>query len=196
MAEWDTAYINNLPDSSFLYIEPGGEKDDEGKTTPRSLRHLPIKDASGEIDLPHLRNALSRLGQPGTGGAEGDRWLTANLRRTLVNKARRLLLQATSKKEMSFSRAESQVRKTVYNADPNEPVEQEVDSSWYAVEVFTDSVIIETGKNEFYRAPYTRNERGVTLAPRDEWVRVQRVWVPVDLGDAKAYSTCVPVKTG
>ena len=48
---------NNLPDSNFAYIEPGGEKDDEGKTVPRSLRHLPINDAA------HVRNALARLDQ-------------------------------------------------------------------------------------------------------------------------------------
>ena len=37
-ATWTTAFVNDLPDSSFLYIEPGGEKDEEGKTKPRSLR--------------------------------------------------------------------------------------------------------------------------------------------------------------
>src|SRR6266496_3603163 len=63
MAQWTTAFINNLPDSSFLYIEPGGSKDSEGKTTPRSLRHFPVKDGSGNIDMPHLRNALARIPQ-------------------------------------------------------------------------------------------------------------------------------------
>ena len=48
---------NNLPDSDFAYIEPGGKKDDEGKTVPRSLRHFPIPDAA------HVRNALARLSQ-------------------------------------------------------------------------------------------------------------------------------------
>ena len=48
---------NNLPDSDFAYISPGGTKDSEGKTTPRSLRHLPIPDAA------HVRNALARLNQ-------------------------------------------------------------------------------------------------------------------------------------
>lgn len=51
------ANINDLPDSDFAYIEPGGEKDDSGKTTPRSKRHLPIHDAA------HVRNALARLDQ-------------------------------------------------------------------------------------------------------------------------------------
>ena len=46
-----------LPDSDFAYIQPGGKKDSSGKTTPRSLRHLPIPDAA------HVRNALARLDQ-------------------------------------------------------------------------------------------------------------------------------------
>lgn len=55
-AAMSTKEINDLPDSDFAYIEPGGEKDDEGKTTPRSLRHYPIHDAA------HVRNALARAG--------------------------------------------------------------------------------------------------------------------------------------
>lgn len=51
------AEINDLPDSDFAYIEPGGKKDSEGKTVPRSLRHFPINDA------PHVRNALARAPQ-------------------------------------------------------------------------------------------------------------------------------------
>ena len=62
-AEWTTEFVNDLPDSSFAVIEAGGKKDDDGKTTPRALRHLPYRDAQGKIDPPHLRNALSRLPQ-------------------------------------------------------------------------------------------------------------------------------------
>ena len=87
-AEWSTGSVNDLPDSSFLYVE-SGEKDDEGKTTPRSKRHLPYKDASGKVDLPHLRNALSRLGQSNTGS--GDGWLTPELRKRLQSKAESIL---------------------------------------------------------------------------------------------------------
>lgn len=63
LAVWTRKYINSLPDSAFLYIESGGKKDSEGKTVPRSLRHFPYKDASGKIDLPHLRNAVARIPQ-------------------------------------------------------------------------------------------------------------------------------------
>ena len=62
-AEWATKYVNDLPDSCFAVILPGGKKDEEGKTVPRSLRYFPYKDVNGEIDLPHLRNALARLPQ-------------------------------------------------------------------------------------------------------------------------------------
>ena len=52
-----TASRNDLPDSAFAYIEPGGTKDESGKTTPRSKRHFPIHDAA------HVRNALARASQ-------------------------------------------------------------------------------------------------------------------------------------
>jgi len=63
LKEWTTRYINDLPDSCFAYIAPGGKKDKEGKTVPRSLRKLPYKDANGKVDLPHLRNAIARAPQ-------------------------------------------------------------------------------------------------------------------------------------
>jgi len=56
-AKIGTRSKNDLPDSDFAYISPGGKKDASGKTVPRSLRHLPIPDAA------HVRNALARLGQ-------------------------------------------------------------------------------------------------------------------------------------
>jgi len=61
--EWSRKYVNDLPDSAFAWIEPGGKKDETGKTVPRSLRHLPYKDATGKVDLPHVRNALARINQ-------------------------------------------------------------------------------------------------------------------------------------
>ena len=53
--QWTRSYINSLPDSAFASIEtrPDGEK----------IRHLPHHDRNGHVDLPHVRNALSRLPQ-------------------------------------------------------------------------------------------------------------------------------------
>lgn len=51
MAEWTTAYINDLPDSSFACVQ--GDK-----------RLYPHHDASGKLDMPHMRAAMSRMGDP------------------------------------------------------------------------------------------------------------------------------------
>lgn len=89
-AEWDTAYINDLPDSAFAYIAPGGEKDTEGKTKPRSLRYLPHHGADGAVDIPHLRNALSRVSQtniPADAKASATRHLDAHAKQEGVGRA-------------------------------------------------------------------------------------------------------------
>jgi len=59
-AKWTRAYINDLPNSSFAVIEPAFT---DGKTDNKNARHLPYKDATGKIDLPHYRNALARANQ-------------------------------------------------------------------------------------------------------------------------------------
>ncbi len=59
--EWDAEYVDALPDESFAYIEPGGEADEEGKTVPRELRHFPVRDAEGNVSLPHVEEALAAL---------------------------------------------------------------------------------------------------------------------------------------
>jgi HK97 family phage prohead protease len=57
VAELSSADINDLPDSAFAYIEPGGTKDASGKTVPRDKRHFPVHDKA------HVQNALSRAPQ-------------------------------------------------------------------------------------------------------------------------------------
>ena len=54
-ATWSRQYIRQLPDSAFAAIETSPD----GKT----VRHLPHHDANGNLDVPHLCNALSRLDQ-------------------------------------------------------------------------------------------------------------------------------------
>lgn len=54
-AQWSRRYIRQLPDSAFAVIETTLE----GK----KLRHLPHHDAQGNLDIPHLCNALSRVDQ-------------------------------------------------------------------------------------------------------------------------------------
>jgi uncharacterized protein len=55
--------INDLPDSAFAFIAPGGRLDGTGRTMPRSLRMFPVHDRS------HARMALDRAGQSPHGPA-------------------------------------------------------------------------------------------------------------------------------
>ena len=71
MAEMTSAAINDLPDSAFAHIEPGGSKDAGGKTIPRSKRHFPVHDEA------HTRNALSRAPQSPFGKAAMPKILAA-----------------------------------------------------------------------------------------------------------------------
>jgi hypothetical protein len=80
-----TELENSLPDSAFAWVEDGGKKDDEGKTTPRSLRHLPYKNSRGESDLSHVRNALARLSQVRGLSAEKEKRIRAKLEKILVD---------------------------------------------------------------------------------------------------------------
>jgi myosin heavy subunit len=50
----------DLPDSSFAFIEPGGETE-KGMTHPRSLRHFPYKDAEGKISETLLNESLVEI---------------------------------------------------------------------------------------------------------------------------------------
>lgn len=67
-ADMSAAALNNLPDSAFALVEPGGKKDASGKTVPRELRHYAIHDKA------HASNALGRAGaQINSGDADGKR---------------------------------------------------------------------------------------------------------------------------
>lgn len=66
---WSTRYKNQLPDSAFLYVAPGGRKMHTKRgtiTIPRSKRKLPVKDLQGRYNKSHLANAIARLGQKKT----------------------------------------------------------------------------------------------------------------------------------
>jgi len=87
--KWTRAYKDRLPDSAFLAISPGGHKDASGRTVPRTLRHLPVRDIRGNVSVTHVRNALARIAQMKTR-------LTEAQRRTAHAKAERLLAKFDS----------------------------------------------------------------------------------------------------
>jgi len=108
--EWDTAFINNLPDAAFAMIEPAYLR---GETKDKRCRHLPhhnpdVKDPDEDstVDLPHLRNALARCSQikPFTDSISAER-LREEARRHLEHHAETLL--KTHKKGRMKSPCES-----------------------------------------------------------------------------------------
>jgi HK97 family phage prohead protease len=117
-AAWSTAYINDLPDSAFLYIEDGGEKDDEGKTKPRSLRHFPYRDASGNVDLPHLRNALARI---------PDSDLPADVKERVTAKAKQILADHGGEQNAAEPDGETRVGRKL-SAMSREAIQAAIDS--------------------------------------------------------------------
>jgi hypothetical protein len=96
-AVWTTKFMNDLPDSSFLYIEDGGTKDTDGNTEPRSLRHFPYKDASSKIDLPHLRNAIAQIPKAS---------ISDSLKSSLQDEARKLLQKEGASEESTLEEKE------------------------------------------------------------------------------------------
>lgn len=105
-AEWSTKFKNDLPDSAFLYIEKGGKKDKEGKTSPRSLRHFPYRDTDGKVDRAHILNAIARIPQA--------KFLNQKQKDRLQARARAIYLKYVkynSKKANSFVKAMNAVAK-------------------------------------------------------------------------------------
>jgi len=78
---------DDLPDSAFAVVGSVGEKDEQGKTVPGTLRHLPHHNAQGDLDRPHLRNALARLLQADLSAeerAEAKRHLCAHAKESEI----------------------------------------------------------------------------------------------------------------
>jgi HK97 family phage prohead protease len=79
-AQWSTAYINDLPDSAFLLITPGGTK--TGGKTDGAHRFFPVYGSDGKLDDAHLANALARIPQAAN--------LTADQRAAAMGDAKKL----------------------------------------------------------------------------------------------------------
>lgn len=198
-AVWTAKHVNDLPDSSFALIESGGEKDEEGKTKPRSLRHLPYKDASGKVDLPHLRNARARIKH------------LKGISAALIAKAQRKL-DAAAKKHLKTHQEEVEMGiRAAIHAELSE-IDGSLEDIAYAIrEAFTaafrrtvidaegyrrstgpwprdvfaehpelgDAVIAREDDGKLYAVTYTEGDDGYEFADRDDWVEVRLTYVAV-----------------
>lgn len=58
---WTKGYVDALPDSHFLYVEPGMNKDAAGRSTPGEGRHFAYKDAAGNVCPEQLMEHMKSL---------------------------------------------------------------------------------------------------------------------------------------
>lgn len=185
-AVWTTAYVNDLPDSSFAYVEPG-EKDKDGKTTPRSKRHLPYKDKNGKVDAAHVRNALARLNQtqiPADAKSKAHAKLVAAAKEVGINvdESKKIddleggeeKMEKTDETKVNATVEEKVEEKKVEKADeqPTKPVEEAKTE-----EVKTEEVKTETAKAEETPAETKTDEvvktEKVEEQPKKEEVKVE-----------------------
>lgn len=200
-AVWSTALQNSFPDSSFLYIAPGGTKDGDGKTTPRSLRHFVYKDASGKVDLPHLRNSIARIPQSNAPGLDDAK------KKALQEKARGILEKEQSGgKAISLDDRADLVEDAVeallgipdpddmpmgygMGGDDDEECDNDIDDADEdrCVEVYDDVVII-CAEGAYWQADYALDMAtgAVEIAPRQDWIQVEQQWTPTKAYAAKA----------
>lgn len=57
---WAASFVDTLPDSAFLYVEPNANKSADGLTTP-SFRHFPIRDMKGQLSKQQLAHAIKMI---------------------------------------------------------------------------------------------------------------------------------------
>jgi hypothetical protein len=63
--KWDRKYINDLPNAAFAVVEKGYSegKDKRGRHLPHHGKSVKSATENSSVDLPHYRNALSRVNQ-------------------------------------------------------------------------------------------------------------------------------------
>ena len=195
-ATWSAAMVNDLPDSSFLYIEDGGTKDSDGKTTPRRLRHFPYKDADGKVDLPHLRNALARIPQSS---------LPQPVKDDTTAKAKKILAANTDAKN-SLRALTPQQGTILWGSEDGfcdllSDVNDQLGPGQCAVDasIQLDKVLISdwTDGGCFYVAEISMDAQAEPqLASQDEWVPVEQGWLVSDDGMERAFALVTEARAG
>jgi len=174
-ATWTTAQQNEFPDSSFMYVCPGGEKK-AGITSPKSLRKLVYKDANGKIDLPHVRNALARVNQVKC----GDEVISDELQNKLRGRLQKALAQGKKcLKSNSLSRAIAGVSQA-FDLEFANIKSSDGGRQHYISEVMDDAVIVDSWDefNTFYKVKYSIKNSAYTFASREKWVQGNYQFTP------------------
>ena len=180
-----TAAINDLDDSAFAYIEAGGEKDDDGKTTPRSLRHYPVQDKA------HADNALARA-DAAVAGEDADAKKIATAALPKIKAAVAKFADAEQKAAaqwdaqyraaaagMSYSDMQDMLSTAI--SSEFRPADLDDDDYWYSyVCDFTDTTVVFSAKGEKFQCDYALDGTTVTLGDATP-VRAKTVYLPIEV---------------
>lgn len=154
-AKWDSSYIADLPNSSFAYICPNGD------------RKLPYKDAEGKVDLAHVRNALTRINQVKCGDTV--------ISESLQDKIRSRLQKALASAKKSEKMAEKALSYTRETQSVSIAFERQLMSGYYVGEVLDDAVVVNSYDDQYdvyYKVSYTKGSDGTyEFAAQEDWVR-------------------------
>jgi HK97 family phage prohead protease len=171
-AKLSGAAINDLPDEAFAYIEPGGDKDEDGKTTPRSKRHFPIHDA------PHAKNALARLSSSPFGDKAAGKVKAA---------CKKFGIEVGDDAQNNSALAIAEMRQSESYQDTRDLLAAAVNDkfagpagSYTYVKDFTDEWVVYETNNEAFQADYTVDGNVVSLGD------------PVAVAEAHTYT---PIET-
>lgn len=194
-AKLTSAARNALPDLAFAVIKTGGKKDESGKTVPRDLRMLPHHTATvaaghsnASVDRAHLRNALARVEQSGTQIASDQR---SRARAHLMRHAKALGIGEMAENHLSEAndltmpdRLE-RVTAAWYKHMHNHADEYSEHRYCYIIDIYDSYIIYKNEYGHYYKMAMTVDADGnYTFA--EDMVEVEKVWVPVEDGDADA----------
>lgn len=187
-AKMSTAEINDLPDSDFAYIEDGGEKDEGGKTTPRSLRHYPIQDKA------HADNALSRANAQIEGDDEDAKAIAEKALPAIKAAVKKFADEVESKSaawnaqkrddDMSYG----DLMDLLSTCVSDKFCSSYDDYCWVCD--FSDTWVVFSKNGERYQASYTMDGNDVTLGDA-ELVREVTTYVPIESKARKIYDAAL-----
>lgn len=190
-AQLSTAAINDLPDDAFAYIEPGGTKDEGGKTTPRKLRHYPIQDKA------HADNALSRA----DAAIEGDDETAKGIAEKALPAIKAAVKKFADEQEQKAANWNAQHRDGLSYGDTEDMLCSAVSAKFCTGEDdyawicdFDDDSVVFSKNGEKLQASYSIDGNTVTLGD-PEPVRAKTTWVPVDI-EVKSKNWATPKRAG
>jgi HK97 family phage prohead protease len=167
-----SAAANDLPDSAFAYIEPGGTKDNDGNTTPKSKRHFPIHDAA------HVRNALARLSSSPFGDKAAGKVKAA---------AKKFGIAVADDSQSNSAKQINEMRQAETYKDMRELLDGAVTEkfgtgadTFVYLSDFTDDWLVYEIKNEKFQVSYSVDGTTVTLGDSVQVTEIH-TYTPMDV---------------